>query len=105
SKYLKRSRVRDYTEVIKPLAFTKPSEWIKAVEAYEKEMSTDNLRLPIHDSQLISEAFDKIITLIIRDFVMRWYKEIAPHGTFPIVVEKTIRYSLIQLGNWLESGE
>ncbi|KTW32246.1 uncharacterized protein T551_00337 [Pneumocystis jirovecii RU7] len=103
SKYLKRSRVRDYTEVIKPLAFTKPSEWIKAVEAYEKEMSTDNLRLPIHDSQLISEAFDKIITLIIRDFVMRWYKEIAPHGTFPIVVEKTIRYSLIQLGNRMKN--
>ncbi|KAG5438838.1 hypothetical protein PCANB_002558 [Pneumocystis canis] len=86
-----------------PLTFVKSSEWIKAVKKYEKEASIDKIHMQLHKSELISEAFDKIIELVIRDFIMRWYKEIAPQGIFPIVVEKTIRYSLIQLGNRIKA--
>ncbi|EMR09289.1 hypothetical protein PNEG_02250 [Pneumocystis murina B123] len=98
-KYLGRSMPNDYANVPGPLVFAKLSDWIKAIKAYEKEASLDKQCFPLHESLLISEELNKIIDLIIRDFVVKWYKEIAPQGVFPVIIEKNIRYSLIQLRN------
>jgi sorting nexin-25 len=43
---------------------------------------------------MLSGSLNEVITLIVRDFVLVWYKQISPSPTFPGAVSKTMHTAL-----------
>jgi len=84
----------------RPLRFTTPSAW-QAVLIRSQWSATSPLDLPplIASSATISGSLNQVITLIVRDFVLTWYKPISTSPSFPGAVSQTIHAAL---GNILD---
>lgn len=90
---------------IRPLAFTTPAAWsVRRMRAKWARTGAPSFRLPLHpDSEEVSAAADRLIALIMRDFVLKWHAPLsagpdaAPEDAtpeFPHAVERTIREAL-----------
>jgi sorting nexin-25 len=79
----------------RPLAFTTPAAW-QAVLIRSQWSATSPLNLPplVPPLPMVSGTLNEIITLIVRDFVLNWYKEISTSPAFPGTVSKTIHSAL-----------
>lgn len=79
----------------RPLAFATPAAW-QAVLIRSQWSSTGPLDLPplIPQLPVFSAGLNQVITLIVRDFVLAWYKAISSSPTFPGAVSQTIHSSL-----------
>lgn len=97
--YLRASRSKVVSKrtstVARPLAFTTPAAW-QAVLIRSQWSATSPLDLPplIPALPMLSGSLNQVITLIVRDFVLVWYKQISPSPTFPGAVSKTVHTAL-----------
>jgi sorting nexin-25 len=89
-------------DAARPFSFSTPAAWQAVVTRSQWSESTTASQAPlIPTSPEISDAFNDILSLIIRDFLMVWYKEISSSSSFPAAVSSLIRSCVDKL---LERG-
>lgn len=76
--------------------FVGPQHWRDEVTALRKRQRYEpaSLGLP---SPRVSMAVDKLLNMIVRDFVKIWYNNISPNSEFPDQVDRAIRSAIISL--------
>ncbi|KAF2667784.1 intermediate filament protein-like protein [Microthyrium microscopicum] len=80
------------------VAFVAPSAWKKEVASWRARSATQPK--PIYPPSLpVSHSFDKLLSLVLRDFVVSWYSQISKRAAFKNEVAKVTRESL---GNILD---
>lgn len=88
----------------RPLVFTTPAAW-QAVLTRSRWSLTDftSTRPPLClPSPRMSEILNEIIGLIIRHFVLPWYKDISPTPAFPAALDASIHEALQRVIDRLE---
>lgn len=82
----------------KPLAFASPAAW-QAVLIRSQWSATSplDLALLLPELPVLSTRLNQLITLIVRDFVLVWYKQLSSSPAFPGAVSRTIHSSLDNL--------
>ncbi|KAI0705876.1 PXA domain-containing protein [Cytidiella melzeri] len=79
----------------RPLAFSTPAAWQAAQTRSQWSHNPPQSLASLHpDSPAISSAINDILTMIVRDFVLTWYREISNSPAFPTAVSATIHSSL-----------
>ncbi|KIW06706.1 uncharacterized protein PV09_02405 [Verruconis gallopava] len=92
------SRKRERRGHIKPyptrnVAFIKPQTWKQ--EKAELAKRSQYISEPLYmESPVVTQSIDKLIGLILRDFVNSWYGAISKRPTFTNEVDRTIRAAL-----------
>ncbi|KAH8099766.1 PXA domain-containing protein [Cristinia sonorae] len=82
----------------RPLAFSTPAAWQAALTRSQwSHKSPQSLPPLVPESPAISAAVNDILILIVRDFVLTWYKEVSSSPSFPTAVSATIHASLQRL--------
>ncbi len=84
--------------VARPLAFSTPAAW-QAVQtrsrwSYKSPQSLSPLR---PDYPVTSAALNEILILIVRDFVLAWYRDLSDSPSFPAAVSECLHDSLDEL--------
>lgn len=84
---------RNVTSRPKGLAILETRTWTEETAALRaRQLYT---KTPIYpESFIISSAVDELLELILRDFVLSWYKSISPSPSFPNSVDRAIRHAL-----------
>lgn len=83
------------TIVGRPLAFSTPAAWQAALTRSQWSHKPPQSLAPLYpDSAAVSSALNDILTMIIRDFVLVWYREISSSPAFPTAVSATMNSSL-----------
>jgi sorting nexin-25 len=82
----------------RPLAFATPAAW-QAVLIRSQWSAASPLDLPplLPELPVLSAGLNQVITLIVRDFVLVWYRQLSSSPTFPGTVSNTIHASLDNL--------
>ncbi|GAA6001982.1 hypothetical protein JCM10207_003023 [Rhodosporidiobolus poonsookiae] len=81
-----------------PLYFTSPAAWSMTQTKAEWEATGDDARRGFPDAPpFLNAAVDSLLSLILRDFVLKWYSNISDSPVFPHAVETTIRETLQNL--------
>ncbi|KAI0093984.1 PXA domain-containing protein [Irpex rosettiformis] len=81
--------------VARPLAFSTPAAWQAAQTRLQWSHRPPQSLAPLHpDSAPISAALNEILILVVRDFVLTWYRDISNSPAFPTAVSATINSSL-----------
>ena len=81
-----------------PLAFSTPAAWQAVLTRSQWSQNTPKTLAPLAPgSPEVSAALNDIVTMIIRDFVTSWYKDLSSSPAFPIVVSSVVHASLQQL--------
>jgi sorting nexin-25 len=75
------------------VSFLAPQNWQteKACYRAERDYSAAQLYPP---SLVLSQAFDSLVNLALRDFIASWYNNITPDATFVNEVDRNIRLAL-----------
>ncbi|KAI0322993.1 PXA domain-containing protein [Amylostereum chailletii] len=88
----------------RPLAFSTPAAWQVVLTRSQWAYKPPQSLPPIHpDSPMISAAVNDILIMIVRDFVLTWYKDISSSPSFPTAISSTLHSSLERLLKTLES--
>ncbi|CAL1694469.1 unnamed protein product [Somion occarium] len=88
----------------RPLAFSTPAAWQAVLTRSQwSHKSPQSLSPLLPASPVISAALNDILIMIVRDFVLTWYKEISSSPSFPTAVSVTIHSSLQRLISRIES--
>ncbi|KAL6236399.1 hypothetical protein BDW75DRAFT_111799 [Aspergillus navahoensis] len=76
-----------------PIAFVARQHWKTEVQGYQKraEYHAESL---YPESFIVSEGIDEILSLITRDFVASWHRNISSNPAFPHEVDKVIRTAI-----------
>lgn len=84
------------------VVFIKPQEWILETAAWKA--TCEYKPKPIYPpSTAVSQSVDKLLELVLRDFVQGWYGQISQRPEFKNEVDKATREALIKiLGRLLE---
>ena len=81
-----------------PLVFSTPAAWQAVVTRSQWSQNTPKTLAPLASgSPEVSDALNDIVTMIIRDFVTSWYKDLSSSPSFPIAVSSVVHASLQQL--------
>ncbi|TFK56618.1 PhoX domain-containing protein [Heliocybe sulcata] len=82
----------------RPLAFSTPAAWqavlIRSQWAHKSPQSLSPL-LP--GFPVVSSSINDVLILIVRDFVLTWYKDISGSPSFPTAVSSTLHASMERL--------
>lgn len=79
------------------------AKWALEVAALEERTLAT---VPIHpESILVSEAIENLISNILRDFILSWFREISCHTFFPLNVDYAIRQAWINLSTKMKKVE
>ncbi|KAI0059452.1 PhoX domain-containing protein [Artomyces pyxidatus] len=90
----------------RPLAFSTPAAWQVVLTRSQWSYKPPQTLPPIYpDSPMISSAVNDILILIVRDFVLTWYKDISSSPSFPTAVSSTLHSSLERLLTRLSSAD
>lgn len=82
----------------KPLVFSTPAAWQAVLTRSQWSQNTLQSFPPlIPDSPMVSAAINEILIMIVRDFVLTWYKEISSSPSFPVAVSSVLHASLTQM--------
>ncbi|KAF5368400.1 hypothetical protein D9758_002198 [Tetrapyrgos nigripes] len=82
----------------KPLVFSTPAAWQAVLTRSQWSQNTPQSFPPlIPDSPMVSAAINEILIMIVRDFVLTWYKEISSSPSFPVAVSSVLHASLTQM--------
>ncbi|KAF8167365.1 structural protein MDM1 [Crassisporium funariophilum] len=94
----KRLPRNDLYRAARPFAFSTPAAWQAVLTRSQWSQNTQKT-LPslVQDSAEVSDALNDIITMILRDFVSSWYKDLSNSPAFPIAVSSVIHASMQQL--------
>jgi sorting nexin-25 len=84
------------------VAFIKPEEWKAEITAWKATL--EYKPKPIYPpSPAVSQSTDKLLELVLRDFILGWYSRISKRPEFKNEVDKASREALISiLGRLLE---
>lgn len=79
----------------RPLAFSTPAAWQAALTRSQWSHRPPQFFAPLYpDSAAISTALNDILILVVRDFVLTWYRDISSSPAFPTAVSATLHSSL-----------
>ncbi|KAI8990622.1 PXA domain-containing protein [Trametes punicea] len=82
----------------RPLAFSTPAAWQAVLTRSQWSYKTPQSLPPLRpDAPVISAAINDILILIVRDFVLVWYKDISSSPSFPTAVSSTLHSSMERL--------
>ena len=82
----------------RPLAFSTPAAWQAVmIRSQWLHKSPQSLAPLVPESPIISAALNDILILIVRDFVLTWYKDISSSPSFPTAVSSTAHSSIQKL--------
>ncbi|KAH8556519.1 PXA domain-containing protein [Umbelopsis sp. PMI_123] len=99
---------RSRLQTFKPLLFTQTQNWAEVLTQRQHENERIDV-LPIVPSSVnISESFDRLISLVIRDFVSAWFIRISQSPNeigFPQAVESAIRSAAFAVKERLEKTD
>jgi sorting nexin-25 len=81
--------------VARPFAFSTPAAWQAVITRSQWSHRAPQSLSPLYpDSPVISAALNDILIMIVRDFVLTWYKELSSSPSFPTAVSSTLHCSL-----------
>ncbi|KAJ7597461.1 PhoX domain-containing protein [Mycena floridula] len=81
-----------------PLSFSTPAAWQAVLTRSQWSQSSPQSLPPlIPDSPVVSGAVNDLLTMIVRDFVLTWYKELSTSPAFPVAVSKLVHSCLEKL--------
>lgn len=82
----------------RPLAFSTPAAWQAVLTRSQWAHKPPNTLPPLYpDSPAISAALNDILILIVRDFVLQWYRDISSSPSFPTAVSATMHSAIQRL--------
>lgn len=82
----------------RPLAFSTPAAWQAVLTRSEWSHKSPQTLGHLHPgSPVISTALNDILIMIVRDFVLVWYKELSTSPSFPNAVTSTLHSSMENL--------
>jgi sorting nexin-25 len=77
-----------------PFSFSTPAAWQAVLTRSQWSYASPHSAPPlIPDSPSVSSSLNDIFVLIVRDFVLSWYKDISPSPSFPGSVSNTLRHA------------
>ncbi|KAF8236783.1 PhoX domain-containing protein [Tricholoma matsutake] len=81
-----------------PLAFSTPAAWQAVLTRTQWSHNTPQSFPPLFpDAPHLSAALNDMLIMIVRDFVLTWYKELSPSPSFPMAVSSGLHDSLAKL--------
>ncbi|KAG7099671.1 hypothetical protein E1B28_001496 [Marasmius oreades] len=84
----------------RPLAFSSPAAWQAVLTRSQWSQNTPQSLPPlVPDSPMVSSAINDILIMMVRDFVLTWYREISSSPSFPVAVSSVLHDSLSTLLN------
>ncbi|THV07473.1 PhoX domain-containing protein [Dendrothele bispora CBS 962.96] len=82
----------------RPLVFSTPAAWQAVLTRSQWSQNTPQSFPPLlPDSPVVSAAINEILIMIVRDFVLTWYREISSSPSFPVAVSSVLHASLTQM--------
>ncbi|KAI0962207.1 hypothetical protein AcV7_001100 [Taiwanofungus camphoratus] len=82
----------------RPLAFSTPAAWQAVLTRSQWSHKPPQSLPPLYpESPVISAALNDILIMVVRDFVLVWYKEISSSPSFPTAVSSVLHSSTEQL--------
>lgn len=93
-KKLRFSSKRRVGHAARPFSFSTPAAWQAVLTRSQWSYASPHSLPPlIPSSPSISSSLNDILVLIVRDFVLSWYKNISPSPSFPGAVSNTLRHA------------
>lgn len=88
----------DLQRATRPFAFSTPAAWQAVLTRSQWSQNTPQSFPPLcPDAPLLSSALNDILIMIVRDFVLTWYKELSSSPSFPMAVSSVLHDSLERL--------
>lgn len=82
----------------RPLAFSTPAAWQAVLTRSQWAHKSPNSLAPLcPESAAVSAAINDLLILIVRDFVLSWYRELSTSPSFPTAVSVTMHSSIQRL--------
>ena len=82
----------------RPLAFSTPAAWQAVLTRSQWAHKPPNSLAPLYpESAAISAAVNDLLILIVRDFVLSWYRDLSNSPSFPTAVSATMHGALQRL--------
>ncbi|KAI0828886.1 PXA domain-containing protein [Trametes gibbosa] len=79
----------------RPLAFSTPAAWQAVLTRSQWSHKAPQSLPPLcADAPIVSAAINDILIMIVRDFVLVWYKDISSSPSFPTAVSSTLHGSM-----------
>ena len=89
-----------------PLAFSTPAAWQAVLIRSQWSHRPPQSLPPLYpESPMISAAINEILILIVRDYVLTWYRNISSSPSFPTAVSSTLHGTLSRLLSRLSSAD
>ncbi|KAI9512877.1 PhoX domain-containing protein [Russula earlei] len=89
-----------------PLAFSTPAAWQAVLIRSQWSHKPPQSLPPLYPkSPMISAAINEILILVVRDFVLTWYRDISSSPSFPTAVSATLHSALGRLFHRLSSAD
>ncbi|TBU49259.1 PhoX domain-containing protein [Dichomitus squalens] len=86
------------TTAARPLAFSTPAAWQAVLTRSQWSHKAPQSLPPLYpDAPVVSAAINEILIMIVRDFVLVWYKDISTSPSFPTAVSSTLHSSMDRL--------
>ena len=86
------------TNAARPLAFSTPAAWQAVLTRSQWSHKAPQTLPPLYpDAPVVSAAINDILIMIVRDFVLVWYKDISTSPSFPTAVSSTLHSSVDRL--------
>lgn len=90
--------VNDLPHAARPLAFSTPAAWQAVLIRSQWSHKPPQSLSPLYpDSPAISAALNDILIMIVRDFVLSWYRNLSSSPSFPTAVSSTLHSSMDRL--------
>ncbi|GLB35839.1 putative sorting nexin C terminal [Lyophyllum shimeji] len=88
----------DLQRAARPFAFSTPAAWQAVLTRSQWSQNTPQSFPPLcPDAPLVSSALNDILIMIVRDFVLTWYKDLSSSPSFPMAVSTVLHESLERL--------
>ncbi|RPD82274.1 PhoX domain-containing protein [Lentinus tigrinus ALCF2SS1-7] len=82
----------------RPFAFSTPAAWQAVLTRSQWSHKAPQSLPPLYpEAPVVSAAVNDILILIVRDFVLVWYKDISSSPSFPTAVSSTLHASMERL--------
>ncbi|KAH9064088.1 PhoX domain-containing protein [Lactarius vividus] len=89
-----------------PLAFSTPAAWQAVLIRSQWSHKPPQSLPPLYpESPMISAAINEILILVVRDFVLTWYRDISASPSFPTAVSAVLHSALSSLLSRLSSAD
>lgn len=84
--------------ITKPLAFSTPAAWQAVIIRSQWSMQSPHSFPPLTPNYpMLSTAINDILIMIVRDFVLVWYKDLSPSPSFPTAVSSLLHDTVASL--------